>query len=81
MQEIQRRDFDDIIELIKDYISNEVGERFVQDQDIAYVLDILPKQLASYKQKKNIPYQKVVDFAKKRRINIDSIYYKSITLF
>ena len=73
-------DFQEIIERIKDIISNEIlcKNRMVFDKDVAKVLGLEPKTFTSKKIRKRIPYKRVMDFCKKRDININHFFYNKI---
>ncbi len=72
----ETRNVNDIIELIKDLISLDIGMRKVYDKDVAEVLDISPSQLASSKSRNTIPYIEIVKFALMKDISLDKLLKK-----
>lgn len=65
------RDFKDMIELIKDSISIELGDRKVFDKDVAEALCITQMNLATCKSRSKIPFEKIVEFASKKQLDLN----------
>ena len=65
----------EIIERIKDILSNELGQKKVYDRDVAAALGIRPENLSMLKKRGRIPYQEILDFCAKRKININWLLY------
>lgn len=65
----------EIIERIKDILSNEVGQKKIYDKDVAKALGIRPENLSMLKKRGRIPYQEILDFCARRKININWLLY------
>lgn len=67
------RDIEDMIEIIKDIISNQCGNRKVFDRDVAKALGITPTNLATMKKREKIPFEKICSFASEKRLDLNYI--------
>ena len=65
------RSFDDIIEIIKDIISKECGERKVFDKDVAEALDLESGNLATLKKRNSIPFVNICNFAFYKKLDLN----------
>ena len=64
-------DINEIIERIKDIIAYEIGNRKVQDKDVAEALGIRQKYLYELKLYKRVPLEALARFCAKRHICIN----------
>ncbi len=67
--------FEEVVERIKDIISQEVGARKVYDKDVARALGITPEHFSMLKKRGRLPIKELLDFCAKRRININWLLY------
>lgn len=74
----KRRTLEDTIELIKDIISPECGNRFVYDGDVAKALGIAPGTLATQKKRGKYPYDEIIDFAMNRKLDLNYILFQGV---
>ena len=65
----------EVIERIKDIISQEVGNRKILDKDVARALGITPEYLAVIKRRNYLPLKEIADFCARRRISINWLLY------
>ncbi|MDD3343177.1 MAG: LexA family transcriptional regulator [Sulfurospirillaceae bacterium] len=68
----------DILNKIKDILSEEVGNRKVFDKDVAEALDINQITLATMKSRNRIPYKEILEFCAKRKISINWLMFDQI---
>jgi len=68
-------DFSEIIERIKDILSNEIGNRKVLNKDVAKALNITPENLSILKKRNRIPFEEIAYFCAKRKISINWILF------
>jgi len=71
------RDIIDIIEIIKDIISFDCGERKVFDKDVEKVLGVKAGAAATWKSRNVIPYSHLVLFAAKRKVDLNYLLIES----
>jgi phage repressor protein C with HTH and peptisase S24 domain len=69
------KSFYDIVETIKDIVSNEFSDKKVFDKDIAELLDISQMNFATMKKRNKIPFNELLDFCAKRSIAINWLLY------
>lgn len=69
------KSFFDIVETIKDVISNEYIDRKVFDKDVAELLGISQMNFATMKKRNKIPFNELLDFCAKRSIAINWLLY------
>lgn len=67
--------FTEIVEMIKDIVSNEFPDKKVFDKDIAEVLGISQMNFATMKKRNKIPFTELLDFCAKRSIAINWLLY------
>ncbi len=67
--------FEEIIEKIKDILSNEIGERKVLNKDVAKALGITPENLSVLKKRNKIPFEEIAYFCAKRKISINWLLF------
>jgi len=68
------KNFEEIIEVIKNIISPEVKGK-VYDKHVAGVLNMTTGNLATAKKRNNIPYDEVLDFCAIRKISANYMLY------
>jgi len=68
-------DFGEIIEKIKDILSNEIGNRKVLNKDVAKALNLTPENLSVLKKRNKIPYEEIAYFCAKRKISINWLLF------
>lgn len=66
---------DEIIERLKDILSDEVGNKKVYDKDVADALEISPAAFATMKRRDRIPYEEIISFCSRRRISINWLLF------
>jgi len=69
------RNFEKIIEKIKDILSNEIGNRKVFNKDVAKALNLTPENLSILKKRNKIPYEEIAYFCAKRKISINWLLF------
>jgi phage repressor protein C with HTH and peptisase S24 domain len=69
------KSFFDIVEMIKDVISNEYADKKVFDKDVAELLGISQMNFATMKKRNKIPFNELLDFCAKRSIAINWLLY------
>lgn len=67
--------FSEIVEEIKDIISEEMPGKKVFDKDVAALLGISQMNFATLKKRNKIPYEALLDFCAKRSIAINWLLY------
>lgn len=67
--------FTEIVETIKDIVSNEFPDKKVFDKDIAEVLGISQMNFATMKKRNKVPFTELLDFCAKRSIAINWLLY------
>jgi len=67
--------FDEVIERLKDILSEDVGDKKVYDKDVAVYLDISAASFATMKKRNRIPYEEIVAFCSKRKISINWLLF------
>ncbi|WP_294963400.1 helix-turn-helix domain-containing protein [Sulfurimonas sp.] len=67
------RNFDDIIEVIKDIISLDCGDRRIMDKDVAEALKIKHATFGTIKKRKSIPFKQICNFASKKKLDLNYI--------
>jgi hypothetical protein len=65
------REFTDLIEVIKDIISKECGERKVLDKDVAKALCMTQASFATSKSRSKIPFLKTIEFAERKKLDLN----------
>ena len=68
-------EFGEVIERIKDILSQEIGERRVYDKDVAKALGISPENLSMLKRRGRLPLPELLDFCARRGISINWLLY------
>jgi len=68
-------DFEQIVEKIKDILSQEIGDRKVLNKDVAKALGITPENLSVLKKRNKIPYEELAFFCAKRRISLNWVLF------
>lgn len=69
------KSFFDIVETIKDIVSNEYTDKKVFDKDVAELLQISQMNFATMKKRNKIPFNELLDFCAKRSIAINWLLY------
>ena len=67
--------FNDIVERLKDIISEQVGAKKVFDKDVASALGIEPINFATMKKRDKIPYKELSEFCAKKRISLNWLLF------
>jgi hypothetical protein len=67
--------FQEIIEKVKDIISNEVKSGKVFDKDVAAELGISQATFATMKKRGAIPYKELMEFCARRKISINWLFF------
>jgi len=67
--------FNEIIEKIKDIISNEMPNGKVFDKDVAAELGISQATFATMKKRGAIPFRELMEFCARRKISINWIFF------
>jgi phage repressor protein C with HTH and peptisase S24 domain len=67
--------FDDIVERLKDIISEEIGSKKVFDKDVAMALGIEPVNFATMKKRNKIPFVELSEFCAKKRISLNWLLF------
>jgi SOS-response transcriptional repressor LexA len=67
--------FDEVVERLKDILSDEVGEKKVYDKDVADSLEISAAAFATMKRRSRIPYEEIVAFCSRRKISINWLLF------
>ena len=65
----------DIIEKLKDVLSQEENESKIFDKDVASALDISQANLATLKKRNKIPFSNILDFCALKKISINWLLY------
>lgn len=72
------KDFNEIIEKIKDIISQELGSKKILDKDIATALNINYDNFRKQKARNKIPYFEIMSFLAKRNISINWFFFNQL---
>lgn len=70
--------FTEIIEKLKDIISNEHGEKRISDKDIAYALEIEYNKFRKQKSRNSVPYYEIMAFLAKKNISINWFFFNQL---
>src|SRR5574344_1212723 len=65
----------EIIEKIKDILSNELNNKRVFDKDVAAALNLSKQSLSILKKKNSIPYEEIAKFCAIRKISINWVLF------
>ena len=69
---------EEIIEKLKDILSNELSNKKVFDKDVANALDMSKVSLSIIKKKNSIPYEQIAKFCAKRKISINWVLFDQL---
>ncbi len=69
------RSFEDIVERLKDIISQQVGQKKVFDKDVAGVLGIEPVNFATMKKRDKIPFRELSEFCAKKKVSLNWLLF------
>jgi SOS-response transcriptional repressor LexA len=75
---VKMPDFKEILNRIKDILSDELGNRKVFDKDIAEALGINQVSFATMKSRQKIPYKEVLEFCAKRKVSINWLMFNQV---
>jgi len=75
---VKMPDFKEILNRIKDILSEELGNRKVFDKDIAESLGINQVSFATMKSRQKIPYKEVLEFCAKRKVSINWLMFNQV---
>lgn len=68
----------EIIEKLKDILSQELGSAKVFDKDVAASLGMSKESLSHLKKKNGVPYEQIAKFCAKRRISINWVLFDQL---
>lgn len=68
----------EIIDKLKDILSNELDNKKVFDKDVAASLNISKESLSIMKKKNSIPYEQIAKFCAKRKISINWVLFDQL---
>ena len=68
------RNYNEILEKIKDILSQELGNKKIFDKDISIALNINYNNFRKQKARNSIPYYEIMSFLAKRNISINRKY-------
>ncbi len=69
---------ENIINKLKDILSNELGNKKIFDKDIAKALDIKYDNFRKHKQYNKVPYYEIMQFLAKRNISINWFFFNQL---
>jgi repressor LexA len=72
------QNYNEILEKIKDILSQEIGNKRVLDKDIATALDINYDNFRKQKARNTIPYYEIMSFLAKRNISINWFFFTQL---
>ena len=67
--------FKDIIEVLKDILSSEIGEKAVLDKHVAMAMFLTPSALACAKHRDIIPFESLAIFCCKKRLALNTLLF------
>lgn len=67
--------FEDILERLKDIISQQLGQKKVFDKDVASALGMDPVNFATMKKRNKLPFKELCEFCAKRKISLNWILF------
>lgn len=68
----------DIVELIKDIISIECGDRKVFDSDVAKAIGVKQGFIATCKKRSVVPFEQLIEFASIKKIDLNYLLIGNI---
>ena len=69
------QNYTEIIDKLKNILSNEIGNKKVLDKDLAMVLDINYDNFRKAKSRNTVPYYEIMQFLAKRNISINWFFF------
>ena len=72
------QNYNEILEKIKDMLSQELGNKKIFDKDIAKALDINYDNFRKQKARSSIPYYEIMSFLAKRNISINWFFFNQL---
>ena len=72
------QNYNEILEKIKDILSQELGNKKILDKDIAQALDINYDNFRKQKARNSIPYYEIMSFLAKRNISINWFFFNQL---
>ncbi|MDD3009639.1 MAG: S24 family peptidase [Arcobacter sp.] len=72
------QNYNEILEKIKDILSQEIGNKKVLDKDIAIALEINYDNFRKQKARNSIPYYEIMSFLAKRNISINWFFFNQL---
>lgn len=72
------QNYNEILEKIKDILSQELGNKKILDKDIAQALDINYDNFRKQKTRDSIPYFEIMSFLAKRNISINWFFFNQL---
>ncbi|MBL0686543.1 MAG: LexA family transcriptional regulator [Sulfurospirillum sp.] len=71
-------DFKEILNRIKDILSDEIKDRKIFDKDVALALNLNQVTLATMKSRSKIPYKEILEFCALRKISINWLMFNQM---
>ena len=71
-------DINEIIDKIKDILSNELDNKRVFDKDVAAALNLSKQSLSILKKKNSVPYEEIAKFCAIRKISINWVLFDQL---
>ncbi len=72
------KNYNEIIEKLKDILSQELGNKKVYDKDVAAALGITPETFRKQKSRNSVPYFEIMQFLAKRNISINWFFFNQL---
>lgn len=72
------QNYNEILEKIKDILSQELGNKKIFDKDIAQALTINYNNFRKQKSRKTVPYLEIMQFLAKRKISINWFFFNQL---
>jgi len=72
------QDCNEIIEKLKDILSQELGNKKLYDKDVAMALGITPEAFRKQKSRNSVPYFEIMQFLAKRNISINWFFFNQL---
>ena len=69
------RDFRQIIEILKEYMSDEKISGRIYDKDVAEILNISQSKFATIKKRNSTPYVELLEYCNKEGICCNKIFF------
>jgi hypothetical protein len=70
----QHKDMKEIIDIIKGHLK--VSDKKVFDKEVAKAIEVSQSELAMYKNRNAIPYEKLLAYCHKNKLSCDEVFFK-----